>query len=82
MSGVRGEGSDHEELYGCGGQRIELRGRRSEVRGQKTGILLWERLSAAILRFQRFERVKRLTAYWNLGCKIMFQCSASVFLFP
>ena len=30
-----GKGSDHEELYGCGGQRIELRGRRSEVRGQK-----------------------------------------------
>ena len=30
-----GKGSGHEELYGCGGQRIELRGRRSEVRGQK-----------------------------------------------
>jgi hypothetical protein len=41
-----GKGSDHEKLYGCGGQRIELRGRRSEVRGQKTGILLWERLSS------------------------------------
>ena len=32
-----GEGSDNEELYGCGGPRAELR-------GQKTGILLWERL--------------------------------------
>ena len=27
-----GKGSDHQKLYGCGGQRIELRGRRSEVR--------------------------------------------------
>ena len=36
VSGVRGEGSDHEELYGCGGQRIELRGRRSEGRRQTT----------------------------------------------
>ena len=46
VSGVRGEGSDYEELLGCGGQRIELRGRRSEVRGKKTGTFLWERLSS------------------------------------
>ena len=31
-----GKGSYYEELYGCGGQRIELRGRRSEVRGQRS----------------------------------------------
>ena len=29
-----GEGSDNEELYGCAGQRAELRGRKSEVRRQ------------------------------------------------
>ena len=34
VSGVRGEGSDNEELYGCGGQRTELRGRKSEVKRQ------------------------------------------------
>ncbi len=32
MSGVRGEVSDNQELYGCGGQLTELRGRKSEVR--------------------------------------------------
>ena len=39
------------------GQNLEVGGRKSEVRGQKREILLWERLSAAILRFRRFERV-------------------------
>ena len=32
VSGFRGEISDHEELYGCGGQNLEVGGRKSEVR--------------------------------------------------
>ena len=40
-----------------------VRDQGSEIRGQKTEkiwkILLWERLSAAILRFERFLRLKR-----------------------
>mgnify|MGYP001168837702 CR=1 FL=1 len=32
-----GEGSDNEELYGCAGQRAELRGQRSEDRDSLVG---------------------------------------------
>ena len=50
--------------WSMGHREIQLaagRGRRSEVRDQKTAILMWERLSAAILRFQRLERFNYLT---------------------
>jgi hypothetical protein len=43
------------------GQKI---GDRS--RGKKKGIFLWERLSAAILRFERFQRLQRFQRFDDL----------------
>ena len=41
-------------LSGETSETAEERGQEVEVKGKKKGILLWERLSAAILRFERF----------------------------
>ena len=65
---MRGPQYDPSDLRGRRGEtarrRLEVRGRKSEIREKTTGvrfshieILLWERLLAAILQLQRFERV-------------------------
>jgi hypothetical protein len=56
LSGVFLSSPDISEIRG---QKSEIRSQRPEVRDQKSEILLWERLSAAILRSQRFLRLLR-----------------------
>ena len=82
-----GKGSGHEELYGGGGQRIELRGRRSEVRGQKTGILLWERLPCpepvdGQPRSYDFNDSNEFNDLPLTGIGMQDEVSDSLFLFP
>jgi hypothetical protein len=43
-------------------------------RGQKTKILLWERLSAAILRFLRLERLQPFQREKDLSFDYPFLC--------
>jgi hypothetical protein len=54
-----GHGVKRDERDERSGEK-EIRDQRSEVRRQRTESLLWERLLAAILRFERFERFQRL----------------------
>ena len=77
MSGVRGEGSDNEELYGCGGQRAELRGRKSVVRRQ--GFSCGSGFQPRSYDFNDSNKFNDLPL---TGIGIQDEVSASVFLFP